>query len=69
MARRKMGVINNANLLLHSAEYPLVIFSHGLSSHKNYSASFCKDLASKGCIVVSLAHKDEDYLAKISAPI
>ncbi|EAS02085.1 platelet-activating factor acetylhydrolase plasma/intracellular protein (macronuclear) [Tetrahymena thermophila SB210] len=68
MVKKMMGVINNANLKILSSKMPIVIYSHGLSSNRNYSASFCKDLASKGCIVISLQHKDEDYLEKISLP-
>lgn len=69
MAQRLLGVINDAKLKIHKTKVPLVLFSHGISSHKNYSASFCKDLASKGCIVISLSHKDEDFVGKLSEPI
>ncbi|KAL4489986.1 hypothetical protein ABPG72_009285 [Tetrahymena utriculariae] len=66
MVMRLMGVINNANLKILNSKMPIVVYSHGLSSNRNYQAGFCKDLASKGCIVISLQHKDEEYLEKLS---
>ncbi|KAL4488778.1 hypothetical protein ABPG72_016431 [Tetrahymena utriculariae] len=68
MVKKMMGVINNANLKILSSKMPIVVYSHGLSSNRNYQASFCKDLASKGCIVISLQHQDEDYLENVSLP-
>ncbi|KAL4489998.1 hypothetical protein ABPG72_009297 [Tetrahymena utriculariae] len=66
MAMRLMGVINNANLKILNSKMPIVVYSHGLSSNRNYQAGFCKDLASQGCIVISLQHKDKEYLEKLS---
>ncbi|KAL4499246.1 hypothetical protein ABPG72_006832 [Tetrahymena utriculariae] len=68
MAVRQMGVIKNANLKILDTNMQLVIYSHGLSSNRNYQATFCKELASKGCIVISLQHRDEEYLEKVSIP-
>ncbi len=33
-------------------EMPVMVFSHGLGSHPNLHASLCKDLASKGVVVI-----------------
>lgn len=57
-----MGVIFNAKLARLDNTYPVMIYSHGLGSTMNLQASLCKDLASKGVIVIAPHHRDEIYL-------
>jgi len=50
---RRLGVHPEANLYINpDREMPVMVFSHGLGSHPNLHASLCKDLASKGVIVL-----------------
>ncbi|EDK31616.2 platelet-activating factor acetylhydrolase plasma/intracellular protein (macronuclear) [Tetrahymena thermophila SB210] len=60
-----MDVIANANLAVLKNKYPVMMYSHGFNSHMNLQATFCKDLASKGVIVIAPMHRDEDFIAKI----
>lgn len=48
-----MGVIANAKLANLSNKYPFMIFSHAYCSQMNFSAALCRDLASKGVIVIA----------------
>lgn len=56
---RRLGVHPEANLYINpDREMPVMVFSHGLGSHPNLHASLCKDLASKGVIVLVPQHAD-----------
>lgn len=39
-------------------QFPVIVFSHGLSAHFTCSNAICYDLASHGYVVASVEHKD-----------
>jgi len=66
-----MGVISHANYSQPAVKVstaPLIVYSHGISSNMNYSASLCKELASNGFITASLQHHDEIHLESVKNP-
>ena len=40
------------------ARWPVIVFSHGLAGGRNMYSYICGDLASHGCVVVALDHRD-----------
>eukprot|EP00330_Aristerostoma_sp_ATCC50986_P001561 CAMPEP_0114577570 /NCGR_PEP_ID=MMETSP0125-20121206/2221_1 /TAXON_ID=485358 ORGANISM="Aristerostoma sp., Strain ATCC 50986" /NCGR_SAMPLE_ID=MMETSP0125 /ASSEMBLY_ACC=CAM_ASM_000245 /LENGTH=96 /DNA_ID=CAMNT_0001766995 /DNA_START=397 /DNA_END=687 /DNA_ORIENTATION=+ len=51
--------ILSSKLLTYSKKFPVVIFSHGLSSNRNIHASLLKEWATHGFICFSLDHEEE----------
>lgn len=55
----RIPAIWNAPLSPSEQPFPVVIFSHGLSSCRTTYCSVCVDLASQGFIVAAVEHRDE----------
>lgn len=49
---------------IDGVKFPLVVFSHGLSSYRESNSFMCLEIASHGYIVISLAHPHEAILAE-----
>lgn len=58
LKKQKMGVHKDANLVVLPHEMSIMLISHGFASHMNLHSSLCRDLASKGVIVISPQHDD-----------
>jgi hypothetical protein len=54
----RIKVIINAKIVGEINTFKVIIFSHDLSFHKNSSSVICKELASRGYIVLSLDHQE-----------
>ena len=42
----------------NTKQYPVVIFSHGLTVHFHHYTGICSDLASHGYVVAAVEHRD-----------
>mmetsp|Transcript_22913 Transcript_22913/g.35240 ORF Transcript_22913/g.35240 Transcript_22913/m.35240 type:complete len:120 (+) Transcript_22913:568-927(+) len=60
-----MGVYQGAPLHPRdesSSKYPVVVFSHSVGQNASMFSTICKDLATQGCVVYALEHRDYSAL-------
>lgn len=53
-----MPVYQDAPLAPHDAQFPLVLFTHGLCGTRNTYSQYCSRLASEGYVVIAVEHAD-----------
>ncbi|CAL4130997.1 unnamed protein product, partial [Meganyctiphanes norvegica] len=51
------------NAKLKEGQYPVIVFSHGLSANRSFYSSFCTEMASNGFIVAAVEHRDRSACA------
>ncbi|XP_038062918.1 platelet-activating factor acetylhydrolase-like isoform X2 [Patiria miniata] len=56
--RIKIPAVENAPLAKSDAPFPVLIFSHGLSSCRTTYSSICVEMASQGFVVAAVEHRD-----------
>ncbi|XP_067046198.1 platelet-activating factor acetylhydrolase 2, cytoplasmic-like [Acropora muricata] len=56
-------VLKPVDSSLGRESFPCVVFSHGLGGSRLVSSHFCCDLASRGCLVAAVEHRDQSASA------